>query len=164
LSREIPEDAVIKTLSIKKTVSDRYAGFAVEVPAQPLLKSDAVVGIDLGIENFAALSDGTMIQTPRLYEHGQAELRVAQRRVTRRKKGSIRRRKAVTLLGKPELASAMLITLNQLNEEDRQQQDHRQSLQVVEENPSSGQAATESPHNGSYSTTSRGTYRERGKP
>lgn len=44
--------------------------------------------------------------------------------------------------GKPELASAMLITLNQLNEEDRQQ-DHRQRLQVVEENPSSRQAATE---------------------
>jgi hypothetical protein len=40
------------------------------------------------------------------------------------------------------LASAMLITLNKLNEEDRQQ-DHRQRLQVVEENPSSGQATPE---------------------
>jgi putative transposase len=99
LSREIPEDAVIKTLSIK-TVSGWYACFALEVPAQPLLKSDAVVGIDLGIENFAALSDGTMIQNPRFYEQGQAELRVAQRRVARRKKGSIRRRKAVALLKK----------------------------------------------------------------
>jgi len=44
--------------------------------------------------------------------------------------------------GKPELASAMLITLNKLNEEDRQQ-DHRQRLQVVEENPSSGPVAPE---------------------
>jgi putative transposase len=100
LSREIPEDAVIKTLSIKKSVSGWYACFAVEVPAQPLLKSDAVVGLDLGIENFAALSDGTMIQNPRFYEQGQAELRVAQRRVARRKKGSVRRRKAVALLKK----------------------------------------------------------------
>jgi putative transposase len=100
LSRGIPEDAVIKTLSIKKSVSGWYACFAVEVSAQPLLKSDSVVGIDLGIENFAALSDGTMIQNPRFYEQGQAELRVAQRRVTRRKKGSIRRRKAAALLQK----------------------------------------------------------------
>jgi Flp pilus assembly protein TadD len=44
--------------------------------------------------------------------------------------------------GKPELASAMLISLNKLNQEDRQQ-DHRQRLQVVEENPSSGQATPE---------------------
>src|ERR1017187_1627561 len=97
LSREIPEDAVIKTLSIQKSVSGWYACLAVEVAAQPLLKSDAVVGIDLGIENFAALSDGTMIQNPRFYEQGQAELRVAQRRMARRKTGSIRRRKAVAL-------------------------------------------------------------------
>ena len=42
--------------------------------------------------------------------------------------------------GKPELASAMLISLNKLNQEDRQQ-DHRQRLQVVEESSSSGEAA-----------------------
>lgn len=100
LSRELPDGAVIKTLSVKKSVSGWYACFAVEVPAQPLSVSDAVVGIDLGIENFAALSDGTMIQNPRFYQNAQAELRVAQRRVARRKKGSHRRYKAVILLQK----------------------------------------------------------------
>jgi putative transposase len=100
LSREIPEGSVIKTLSIKKSVSGWYACLAVDVPTQPLPQSKSAVGIDLGIENFAALSDGTMIQNPRFYEQGQAELRVAQRRVARRKKGSIRRRKAVVLLKK----------------------------------------------------------------
>lgn len=58
------------------------------------------IGIDVGIENFAALSDGTMIPNPRHYECGQAELRRAQRRVARRKKGGNRRRKAVVLLQK----------------------------------------------------------------
>src|SRR5271166_3055992 len=100
LSREVPEDAVFKTLSVKKTVNGWYACFAVDVPIQPLSQSDAVVGIDLGIENFAALSDGTMIANPRFYEQGQVELRIAQRRVARRKKGSARRRKAVVLLKK----------------------------------------------------------------
>jgi putative transposase len=100
LSREIPENAVIKSLTLKQTVSGWYACFAVEVPTQPLPVSDAAVGIDVGIENFAALSDGTMIPNPRFYEQGQAALRVAQRRVARRKKGSVRRRKAVVLLKK----------------------------------------------------------------
>jgi putative transposase len=100
LSRELPEDAVVKSLTVKQTVSGWYACFAVEVPAAPLPVSDAAVGIDVGIENFAALSDGTMIPNPRHYECGQAELRVAQRRVARRKKGSHRRRKAVVLLQK----------------------------------------------------------------
>jgi putative transposase len=99
LSREIPE-GVIKSLTVKQTVSGWYACFAVDVPTQPLPESDLAVGIDVGIENFAALSDGTMIPNPRYYECGQAELRVAQRRVARRKKGSHRRRKAVVLLQK----------------------------------------------------------------
>lgn len=100
LSREIPENAVIKTLSVKKTVNGWYACFIIEVPAQPLPQSDAVIGTDLGIENFAALSDGTMIQNPRFYQNAQAELRRAQRRVARRKKGSRRRYRAVVLLRK----------------------------------------------------------------
>lgn len=98
LSREIPEGAVIKSLTVKQTVSGWYACFAVDVPTQPLPVSDLAVGIDVGIENFAALSDGTMIPNPRHYECGQAELRVAQRRVARRKKGSHGRRNAVVLL------------------------------------------------------------------
>lgn len=100
LSREIPEDAVIKSLTVKKTVNGWYACFAVDVQAEPLPHSDLAVGIDVGIENLAALSDGTMIQNPRFYENSQAELRRAQRRVARRKKGSHRRAKAVVLLQK----------------------------------------------------------------
>ena len=100
LSREIPDGSVIKSLTLKQTVSGWYACFAVDVVPQPLPASDAAIGIDVGIENFAALSDGTMIPNPRHYESGQAELRVAQRRVARRKKGSHRRRKAVVLLQK----------------------------------------------------------------
>ena len=99
LSREIPE-GVIKSLTVKQTVSGWYACFAVDVSTQPLPESDLAIGIDVGIENFAALSDGTMIPNPRHYECGQAELRRAQRRVARRKKGGNRRRKAVVLLQK----------------------------------------------------------------
>ena len=57
------------------------------------------MGIDVGLNSFAVLSDGTDIENPRWYRAGQAKLRVAQRRVARRKnKRSNRRRKAVLLL------------------------------------------------------------------
>jgi len=100
LSRPLPEDAVVKTCSIKRSVSGWFATLTFEHTPIPLPATDLAVGIDVGIENFAALSDGTMIPNPRFYECGQSELRVAQRRVAKRKKGSHRRRQAVVLLKK----------------------------------------------------------------
>src|SRR5262249_40761491 len=57
-------------------------------------------GIDLGIEAFATLSEGTRIFHPGWYRKAERVLKTAQRRVSRRKKGSNRRRKAVQLLAK----------------------------------------------------------------
>jgi putative transposase len=58
------------------------------------------LGIDLGIEAFATLSDSTRILTPGWYRKAERALKTAQRRVSRRKRGSNRRRKAVRLLAK----------------------------------------------------------------
>lgn len=100
LSRPFPAGANIKSLTVKRSGQNWYACLAVEFMPQPLPPSYAVVGLDMGIENFAALSDGTFIPNPRIYEAAQAELRRAQRRVARRKRGSHRRRRAVELLRK----------------------------------------------------------------
>jgi putative transposase len=100
LSRELPEGAVIKTCTVKRSVSGWFCTLTFEYEPTPLPTNTNAIGIDVGIENFAALSDGTMIPNPRFYECGQAELRRAQRKVARRKKGSNRRRKAVVLLRK----------------------------------------------------------------
>ena len=56
--------------------------------------------LTLGIEAFATLSDGTRIFHPGWYRKAERALKTAQRRVSRRKRGSNRRRKAVTLLAK----------------------------------------------------------------
>jgi len=58
------------------------------------------VGIDLGIEAFATLSDGARLFSPTWYRKAEQALKRAQRRVSRRTKGNARRRKAVTLLAK----------------------------------------------------------------
>jgi putative transposase len=58
------------------------------------------MGIDLGVEAFATLSDGIRIFSPGWYRKAERALKTAQRRVSRRKKGGNRRRKAVTLLSR----------------------------------------------------------------
>ena len=58
------------------------------------------VGVDLGITNFAALSTGELIPGPRASRAATRRLRVAQRRVSRRVKGSRRRQKAALLLAR----------------------------------------------------------------
>ena len=58
------------------------------------------VGLDLGIQNFAARSTGELIPGPRAYRAARRQLRVAQRRFSRRIKGSRRRHKAGLLLAR----------------------------------------------------------------
>jgi putative transposase len=70
------------------------------VLVQPLPEAGKETGIDLGVEAFATLSDGTRIFHSGWYRKAERALKTAQRRIARRKKGSNRRRKAVTLLAK----------------------------------------------------------------
>ena len=70
------------------------------MPVQPLPETGQEVGIDLGLEAFATLPDGTRIFSPGWYRKAERALKTAQRRLSRRKRGSNRRKKAVNLLAK----------------------------------------------------------------
>lgn len=99
--RQIPAEAMIKTVSVKRTGDRWYACFSLgNVPAKPLPKAGRNVGVDLGIQTFAALSTGELIAGPRAGREGTKAVRRAQRKVARRKRGSNRRRKAVALLAR----------------------------------------------------------------
>ena len=52
------------------------------------------------VRSFATLADGSQIANPRIVRVAELNLKRAQRRVSRRKKGSTRRREAVVLLSK----------------------------------------------------------------
>jgi putative transposase len=96
-----PVEGTPKTATISKEADGWYVCFScVDVPVQPLPATGQETGIDLGIEAFATLSDGTRIFHPGWYRKAERALKTAQRRVSRRKKGSARRRKAVQLLAK----------------------------------------------------------------
>lgn len=94
-----PVAGQIKTVTLKRECGRWYTCFSVEVEIpEPMPQTGEVTGIDVGLESFAVLSDGSVIENPRHYRKAQATLRRAQRKVARRKKGSNRRRKAVRVL------------------------------------------------------------------
>jgi putative transposase len=98
LSLHRPLEGKVKTSTLKREAGRWFACFSVERGAQPLPATDRATGIDVGLNSFAVLADGTEIKNPRHYRNAQARLRRCQRKVARRKKGGNRRRKAVQLL------------------------------------------------------------------
>lgn len=62
----------------------------VEVATNP----GPAVGIDMGVARLATLSDGSFIENPRALATGARRLKQAQRRLSRKKKGSVNRYKA----------------------------------------------------------------------
>jgi len=78
----------IKTCSIKRELDNWYVCFSCEVQPEPLLKTQKSVGIDVGIEKYAALSDGVLIENPRFLRQSEAKLKYEQRLLSRKKKGS----------------------------------------------------------------------------
>ena len=87
LHREI--QGRIKTLTVKRMPSGRwYASFSCVVEAQPREKPHGDVGVDLGLECFATLSDGTRIENPRYYRASERRLAHLQRGLSRKEGGS----------------------------------------------------------------------------
>jgi putative transposase len=72
-----------------------YVSFAVDVPdPAPLPAAGAVVGVDLGIKDFAVTSDGKKIPNPRSLARRERSLARYQRRLARCQQGSANRAKA----------------------------------------------------------------------
>ena len=65
------------------------------MPARPLPTTGRETGIDVGLKVFLITADGDAIENPRHYRRAEKQLAKAQRRVSRRKKGSKRRGKTV---------------------------------------------------------------------
>jgi len=94
-------DGTIKTLTIKKSPSGKwYAIFISEVEVKPpKRKEQREVGIDLGVEHFAHLSDDTIIENPRHLKKAEDRLKKRHKALSNKQKGSRNRRKARLRLG-----------------------------------------------------------------
>jgi len=85
----------LKTFTIKKTALGWFAIFSCsDVPIKKIDVPDNSVGIDVGIESFAVLSNGEVIENPKFLVNSEKKLAKFQRRLSRKKKGSANRIKA----------------------------------------------------------------------
>ena len=99
LSRSIEGD--IKTVTIRRKVGKWYACFSCDkVPEHKLELCSKDVGIDVGIESFSVDSDERREFNPAYFRHAEKQLRVRQRVLTRRVKGSHGRKDARLLVAK----------------------------------------------------------------
>jgi len=99
--REI--EGKIKNVTIKREIDKWFAVFDVECKKNILLKTGATIGVDVGLESFATLSNGEKIENPHFLKQAEKRLKTAQRKLSRRKKGSNRRRRAARLVAKQYL-------------------------------------------------------------
>ena len=90
---------------LSATVSEKGGRWFVSLQVEmelpdPVLEAKAVVGVDLGINRMAQVSDGTCFENPRALKRNLTKLKRLQRMVSRRQKGSKNRKKAVRQLSK----------------------------------------------------------------
>jgi putative transposase len=89
-SRELPAEP--SSVTIIKDSADRYfASFVVDFTPEALPPSENSVGIDLGIIDFAILSNGEKIKSPKPLKKKLKRLRKRQRNLSRKLQGSKRR-------------------------------------------------------------------------
>jgi putative transposase len=85
-SREV--EGRILSATIRRNPSGKYfVSILVETDVQALPKTGSAVGIDVGLKEFAILSDGTKYANPKWLHKLEEQLAKAQRILSRRKKG-----------------------------------------------------------------------------
>ena len=85
----------IKTLAIKREGKDYYAIFTTTNDIKvPEVANTNPVGIDLGLNSFVAMSDGTRIEKPKFMQQKRKKIAKWQKTMQRRHKGSKRRQMA----------------------------------------------------------------------
>ena len=124
IKRHRPLKGEIKTCSITRKNDKYYVSFACEVTPELLPITGCRVGIDVGVADFVITSGGEFFPKQNSYRKAEKRLKTLQRQVSRRKKGSVRRRKAVRLLS------------NQHEKVANQRKDvaHKVSTRLIQEN------------------------------
>ena len=102
LSRPIPEGFELKQVRIVKKASGWYAMLSLQcdVSIPDVLPHGHSLGIDLGLINFLATSDNEIISRPKFFVDAQRQLKLLQKRVSSKIKGSNNWRKAQAKVSK----------------------------------------------------------------
>jgi putative transposase len=102
--RQVPDGFDIKTVAVTKKADGYYVTLSLEDKTVPTIKPDFdannIIGIDVGLIDFIVTSDDDRIAAPKFLRKAERKLKSVQRRVSRCRKGSNRRKQAIQKLGK----------------------------------------------------------------
>jgi putative transposase len=95
----------IKRVRLVRRADGYYVQFIIRVEGEKIdiQPTGKIVGLDVGIKEFYTDSNGYTEPNPKFYRTGEKRLKFRQRRVSRKKKGSANRRKAINKLGRVHL-------------------------------------------------------------
>jgi putative transposase len=94
----------IKRVRLVKRADGVYVQFCVDVNrSENIQATGKTVGLDVGLKDYYTDSDGVVVENPKFLRQGEKVLKRAQRRVSRRVKGSKNRGKARQILGNRHL-------------------------------------------------------------
>ena len=84
------------SMTVSKTCSGKYfiSIICSDVPVEEFEKTGSVVGLDLGIKDFAITSDGSKIENPKFLRKSENRIKRLQSQLSRKQKGSNNRAKA----------------------------------------------------------------------
>lgn len=96
-----PVEGEIKTATIRRTSTGKwFVCLSCEVEPEPLEKSTEAVGVDVGLKDIIATSDGESIPAPKFLRKEEKELARTQRRLSEAPKGSRERAKRRKVVAK----------------------------------------------------------------
>jgi len=125
LSRPLPKGAKPSTVTVSKDCANRYfVSILLEEDIKPLPVVNKQVGLDLGLKSMVVTSDGYTYGNPKVFAKDEKKLAQAQRRQTRKKKGSQNRAKARHKVAKIHAKIA----------DRRRDYQHKLSTQIIREN------------------------------
>ena len=93
LHRPLPADADIRSCVFRRDGRGWHVSLQIAVEAAEKRAVAKMVGVDLGLKVFAYCSDGVILPNPRVARKAERAQRIAQRALSRCKRGSNRRRK-----------------------------------------------------------------------
>ena len=119
----------LRTATVSRTSAGRYHISILtedlnKYPVTQQYSESTMVGVDVGIKTFAAISTGEKIDNPKFLKKSIKKLKMLQKRVSRKVKGSKNRKKAVKKLAKQ----------HQLVSNQRNNFQHKVSLSLIREN------------------------------
>ena len=94
----------VKRVRLVRSADGYYVQFCVSVDrSESVEPSGTAIGLDVGLNDFYTDSNNQTVDNPRFLRKGERRLKMAQKRVSKRVKGSNNRRKARQVLGKRHL-------------------------------------------------------------